>query len=411
MQSWERRLRDLGQLLKNCEATYFDPELFRMNTNQFLQTARTVTFLIQKQKSVIPDFANWYEANVLKAWVTDEVMSWAKDSRNKIEKEGDLDLQSSLNAVLIFSYIEKHDVALACGDQERLGGNVKRLVHLARQRLPPGVSHDAVIKLERRWVANTLLNWELLHALTYVYGRLYECCSKLARHLSLGLDKSVPHTTDFDDSSTDARKIRYIRLKDFALIHAESRTVGIRLDAPPPGPVADVLATLSPKTKPTTLSENVSLYARVAQATFQQHGHHVPMLFLFNEQFEPIDALSTEFEDQSSKFVFCRLIASRIAYLRAASIVWISEAWIRDAQHLYEKPMGHLPIVGETLIVLGYDKDGRSIRTTWVIRRHAEGDKPILEEASPEEAKAVAPPREHLAPVKAAFDKVWTAQP
>jgi hypothetical protein len=33
-----------------CAATYFDHELFRLNTNQFLQTARTVTFLIQKNR-------------------------------------------------------------------------------------------------------------------------------------------------------------------------------------------------------------------------------------------------------------------------------------------------------------------------------------------------------------------------
>lgn len=40
---WERRLKDLSHLLKCCIDTYFDPELFRLNLNQFLQTARTVT--------------------------------------------------------------------------------------------------------------------------------------------------------------------------------------------------------------------------------------------------------------------------------------------------------------------------------------------------------------------------------
>jgi len=51
---WERRLKDLSHLLKCCIDTYFDPELFRLNLNQFLQTARTVTFIIQKNKK--PDY-------------------------------------------------------------------------------------------------------------------------------------------------------------------------------------------------------------------------------------------------------------------------------------------------------------------------------------------------------------------
>ena len=50
---WERRLKDLSHLLKCCIDTYFDPELFRLNLNQFLQTARTVTFIIQKNKNQI----------------------------------------------------------------------------------------------------------------------------------------------------------------------------------------------------------------------------------------------------------------------------------------------------------------------------------------------------------------------
>ena len=90
MKPWERRLKDLSQLLRNCETTYFEPDLFRMNANQFLQTSRTVTFLIQKNKDSIIDFNSWYQAEVITPWKDDTVMTWAKDSRNKIEKQGDI---------------------------------------------------------------------------------------------------------------------------------------------------------------------------------------------------------------------------------------------------------------------------------------------------------------------------------
>ena len=82
MQPWERRLRDLAQLLQSCNETYFAPDRFRQNTNQFLQTSRTVTFIIQKNKANIPDFERWYKGSVLTPWSVDPVMSWAKDARN-----------------------------------------------------------------------------------------------------------------------------------------------------------------------------------------------------------------------------------------------------------------------------------------------------------------------------------------
>jgi hypothetical protein len=91
---WERRLRDLARLLCNCGDTYFSPDLFRQNINQFLQTSRTVTFIIQKNKADVPAFDQWYQAQVLTSWAGDSVMTWAKDARNVIEKEGDLEMHS-----------------------------------------------------------------------------------------------------------------------------------------------------------------------------------------------------------------------------------------------------------------------------------------------------------------------------
>ena len=102
MQRWERRLADLERLLESCHTTYFDPNLFRMNINSFLQTARTVTFLINKQKANIPDFESWHATNIVEAWNNDDIMRWSVQSRNHIEKEGDLDMHSSLDLCLIF---------------------------------------------------------------------------------------------------------------------------------------------------------------------------------------------------------------------------------------------------------------------------------------------------------------------
>ena len=54
-----------------------------------MQTARTVTFLIQKEKNELQkkfDFESWYQ-NYQSQWRSDVIMRWSVDTRNIIEKQ------------------------------------------------------------------------------------------------------------------------------------------------------------------------------------------------------------------------------------------------------------------------------------------------------------------------------------
>lgn len=156
-------------------------------------------------------------------------MSWAKDSRNVIEKEGDLELHSSIRLTLLFSYLSAQDIVLPNTRTELLAANVKRLLRLARAKLPTGVADAAALKLERRWVANSLPNKELVHALTYIYSRLYEVCSSLARQIGSEINGQVPEPTELDPASNDVARVRYIKLSNPNM----GRLANIRIDADP----------------------------------------------------------------------------------------------------------------------------------------------------------------------------------
>ena len=122
-------------------------------------------------------------------------MFWAKEARNVVEKEGDLDMQSSLRATVLFSYESTEDMIIEVSRQELLQTNIDRLLQAARRKLPPGIADAAVLRVERRWVANSLPNHELIYALTYAYAQLHQVCCSLATHLNSALDSSVPHPT------------------------------------------------------------------------------------------------------------------------------------------------------------------------------------------------------------------------
>jgi len=385
MRPWERRLRDLAELLRNCGKTYFLPDLFRQNTNQFLQTSRTVTFIVQKNKATIPAFDAWYKANVLQPWATDPVMSWAKDARNVIEKEGDLEMQSTLQATVIFSYIPDQDMVLAVSRKELVQASIERLLQVAVRELPPGIADAAVLKIQRRWVANTLPDQELIYALTYAYSQLHRVCNSLAAHLNSALDSSVPHPTMIDPSSNDVARVRFMKFGKTGV----GRHTSVRIDADPsfqPPPVLLRLKEeLASAPKPASLAEVVAMHAKMAQVMYEHNGRHIPMLALYDKEWNQIDFMSTAFTDQADKYLFWRNVADRAFYLKAFALVWTSESWLRDLRNHQGRPIRELPIFGEQLHVVGADASDAYEVATWNITRPDEVSHPVLSPLMPED--------------------------
>lgn len=374
MHPWERRLKDLAQLLANCATTYFDPELFRMNTNQFLQTSRTVTFIIQKNKASIPDYEKWYDRHVINAWQGDAIMRWAKESRNVVEKEGDLSLHSTLRVTLLFSYLEEEDIFMDCGRSELLTAGIKKLVRFAQQKLPTGVSDAGVVKIERRWVASSLPTWELLHAMSYIYTRMVVICESLASHLGSKLDSHIPEGTEFDWMREQARQVKYIKLRGLQTYQLASNRLERDPKYTPPEDVSAAVGAIGLSSRPTNLGETIQLCARVAQANFEHFGDHVPMLFAFDKTWKPIDQIAAHFTDQAEKFIFWRSMAERLARLKAFGVVWICESWLRKTDYFGVDPIRKMPIVGEQLHVLGIDSQGNTGQISWDIKRtHPDG--------------------------------------
>lgn len=375
---WERRLKDLSFVLANCAQTYFDPELFRMHTNQFLQTARTVTFIIQKNKGGIPEFEAWYSSEVQENWRMDQVMLWARDARNKIEKIGDLELYSNLQATLMFSYLEEEDLALECERHELLSVGVKRLVRFARRQLPTGVSDTAAVRIERRWVATSLPNWELLHALTYVYIRLYACCNKLAVQLGGEIASDIPSDTAALHLTGEARHVTYVKLRGMKGFQSKTDRVGFDSGYEPPPEIRSAIEEHAGKLQKRDFESLFRYHIDMAKATFDIHGNHLSMVFLFGEEGNNMDLLSYAPEDQMDKFIFWRSLAERIAVKRVAGVIVVSEAWIRRLPRRGYPPVRDLPVIGERLQVVGLDRTGRYMVHQWSIDRSAGEASPAL---------------------------------
>lgn len=403
MRRWERRLKDLSIALETCGSNYFEPELFRLNANHFLTTSRTVSFLFQKDKSSINNFGDWHANNIVIPWKNDEIMKWSITARNTIEKEGDLELHSSVHVKLIIGYIEENDIPLSIDKNTCLGASIKRLIRFARAELPTGVSDTSVIKIERTWIANTLPQHELLQALLYIYTRMFEACHSLAKHLGTELEASIPHPTLLDETITGSRGVHYVKCNSnkIGVIRSKRQYLDESFKAP------EWLKEIKEKrlSPPSSLNELVQTQAEMAEAVFKEHGNHVAMLWLYNENYEIIDFIVTAPSDQADKYIFWRTIADKIHYLKAKYLVWTAEAWIRRGlDPRMTKLTRNLPITGEILHVTGIDGKGNTASQTWNIRREPPESHPTLEIRD-----AIDDPKikfNYLIPVRKALEKV-----
>lgn len=120
-------------------------------------------------KAFHPDFDVWYEG-WRKRLRADPLMRWMVDARNKIEKEGDLQAHSFVRAEIIASYL---DAGPRIDLSARLFEAPLRLLKsIPDTGVGEHICKHGTLRIQRRWVENTLPHYELLDAVAIAYGRL-----------------------------------------------------------------------------------------------------------------------------------------------------------------------------------------------------------------------------------------------
>lgn len=404
MRPWERRLIDLSSILSDCCHNYYNPDKFRISSNQYLQTSRTITFIIQKNKGSIVCFEAWYKSHIITPWKADELMTWAKDSRNKIEKEGDLDTYSTLEAALIFSYLEEQDFVISFRRKELLTAGIKRLVRLSEKNLPTGVSDSGVIRIERQWIASSLQKWEMCNAFVYIYNQIYNSCQSLAEHIGFQLSPEVPSPSSMDALRENAILPQYIKLRD----RKSRRYVHQNYDQPTDFSPPEQFRNAIEKAKetgvvPGSLDDVLQLYSGFAKAMFESQGSHVSLLILFDEKWRPLDMTSVHFEDQADKYIFWRRLADKVSAIKPAGLIFIGELWVRKVQNFSIDAIREMPITDECLQVFGADSSGKIEDVTWRIVRTLDDSLPTLKLLTKGYIKPVRETPNFLIPIQRAW--------
>lgn len=365
---WTRRVLDLRQIILQAESTYFDPDLFRLNINNAIQTARTVTWLMQKEKNSFSGLEEWYIDNIQNPLKADGIMRWLVDARNTIEKQGDLSVNSFWRAYHIWNYFETGP-ELRASSRDNLFSNLRGLWKLFKAEIPSQFTADSVIVVDRKWFANSLPDVELIDAVAYAY--------EILRKMSLALDEFTKQASPQEAnapialfSTSQARRsfIKYsdgkeyeigsfARASDLSSEYQEKLKNLIKSSGGAdffPNPVRSV-------------EDNVRKLGDFATRLFEADGYHISICMLFSGD-RLTHLIQHEPADHTEKYIYWHELGYCVKLWNITEIYFIAEAWQR--QYVDKNtPVSQLPIVGETLHVDGIRKDGNFFHASYEVTR------------------------------------------
>ncbi|MDM9647115.1 hypothetical protein [Rhizobium sp. S163] len=343
----DRRLEDVHRAWHDAENAYFDPDRFRFAVQTAIQTLRTVTFVLQSHKRLFPDFDAWY-----KPWQdrfrADKLMRWMVDARNKIEKQGDLETYSFVRAEIVASYFNEGPTIQVPANLS--DAPLKLLKSIPENSLGDHVRKDGTMRISRRWVENSLPDYELLEAVARAYGQISLLVADA--HKALGL--AAPATTDqsvgttFPKDGTDGRMPCMVGHEDQRTLNiwlADGRPVDfssnkIELDLAEAkkleakyGVEAKAAFKISGKNE-----DLLKSLFEVARIMFVNDGHHVTIAFLLRDGV-PIDIIQMAPSEHGEKYLMMRKLAHEVRKHAADAIILTSEVWtaLFDDQHPYRR--------------------------------------------------------------------------
>jgi hypothetical protein len=337
----DRRLEDVHQLWHQAEQAYFEPDPFRLAIQGAIQTLRTVTFVLQKNKSAVASFDDWY-GQWQEKLKSDERMRWLVDARNKIEKQGDLEAKSFVRAEIVASYL---DEGAAIEVPAQLFQEIAVLLKtIPTNALGEHIVENGTLRIVRKWVENTLPDHELLDTVAHGYAFISRLVADAHRQAGLPepalqnqrvgefLDKAalggrMPCMIEHDEPRTilvslrDGTAIGYEKQKfkfDPSEVEKAAKRYGVEK------------ASIARRDFASD-EELARAYFDIARTMFEKDGYHTPTVILLRKR-KVVRLFNAAAADQQQKYLLYRALAREAARNAADMVFAINEVWLANVK-------------------------------------------------------------------------------
>jgi hypothetical protein len=366
-----RRLAQAHELWHRALDAYPRVDDFCLAVNGLLQTLRTVTWILQKSFRHIEGFNSWY-AECQASLANDPVMRWAVEARNHIEKEGDLDLQSTARVSIVASW-------LAAPYDDFLVPPLIPPDEIAKALLPRDIPdrirRDGVLAVERRWVTASLPDQELLSVCAHVYHVLDSLVAEAERKFAMaGEDHSradPPRRLDCMVAGHDSRTAR-LHIQTGKLLAYERAPVAPSSSDESSDVAARYGPYLAGLLEPGgTLESHVRLLHDMGSTILSSSGHYSMDMYLFREG-RLVATLVLQPRDQQDKFMLVAHAAEDVKRVDADEVVSSAEVWMApwpgDETNEWVWP-AERPDRAEGFITTGVSRTGRAYGLTSPVQR------------------------------------------
>lgn len=382
----EKRLEDGVKFWEKAYADYFKPERFRLSLQAAIQSFRSVTFVLQAQKSQLPNFDTWYETQQGRMR-SDPKMRWLVEARNFIEKQGDLTTRSRFTVTLSNSWEDQPAQEYPLGP-EVTAADVAKLI---ANTIPPArVNEEALLRFDRQWIDSLLPEEEVLSTLIHCYGQLRSVL-RSAHDLLAEVEREKCHFHQLPIVSNehlpramlncDFPRVAWFKLKKNKLVEYERKSVTFsRLDRRAKEVKERYPGAFDGFRPGMTFREECDAYFNMAKQFLVRDGHHVTTAILGFDGTPPqISQLRPA--DRADQHVLMRELASQCIRLKARYVILVSEAWRSAARARYRHAADD-PQRSEALVLHGLHVDGTILHRAVAFSRDPKGIRLAADEKS-----------------------------
>ena len=369
-----RRLRHAHALWHQALESYHRPDTFHANLNAAIQTLRSVTFILQKEKGGSPTFDEWYGPWQEK--LKDDALSkWLNDARVTVFHVGDLDSYSSAEVRLVTWRQEVLSIVPIPIQMpaELLLENPTLLSLLDPLKRTSPESEDGFLMIERRWSTKDLAGKEILSVLAHVYGLIADLV--LDAHGQFGRMNCIPSDAEHEDFPSQHDRTGVLRCmlasveartERFTVATRERLVVSTELDytTMASAEVAqrygfdEQLPELAVRGfDPLSFAKKLQF---MAKRILRRDKHHLRMMFIRDGRGQWHNVVLVA-KDRTEKYVLMQLVAQFVEAQGCDAIVEVGEVWTAIASSNIPqsvRSIEELPGRGEALVVMVATREG-----------------------------------------------------
>jgi hypothetical protein len=371
------RLLQMRQLWDEAASSYFHPSRFQLSLQNCITVSRTVSFILQANKSSIEGFNEWYSP-IQDSWKADRIMVWVKEARNVIEKQGDLATCSQVRARIVASYVGGPETAWM--PQHIFSSPHDIWASVPKRFLIPHVVEHGTLVIERRWVDSELPDMEVLEALAHVYCRLADMVASLLKHTNLPVPPLVAAGRPEAMGALAMDRAIYLSMRDgspsgfryfyknIGIGRSEKRKIKARY-----GKAANWECLRSAK----NFREITECYFQHARMILIRDGYHRHFTFFLRGS-RVIRIIETDHPDRASRYVLMRDLAQLAKIDGADGVMVIGEAWTAKVEDL--PPSGFAVEAkerGEMLVLNAANSNGEAFVLETIFFRRKKSQKKV----------------------------------